>query len=830
MSEENDKLVIAHYKSVGRHGKQLIEEDVQAGSDTAKFLERMEQRRLATPCNIAIDMRGKVDDECEAYEFQSIVHHLDEKCIEIFETEAARYDGKYTVGVFEKVMSAEHTHKAQHEKEQQQRRAEQRRQQQIAALKQQQRANDVKDPLFMSKEQQSEQTDNTKASETAQDRKSDTLDEDEEKHEIQLIPFGYRSQRKENRLNYTSSIRAFLNDGREVTGKTTDVSLTGIKVSLFSNIEPLAKKSPIQIVFTALEEQHNKSFGKIEYQLIAQEKDHHDRVQLRLLRVDQSENESFNQFIVEFIKSYRSRYKIEMEDKLLSLYARAFERIYTAAAPITACLLHINNGDTQCLYTVTRAEEKNALKSPLISSMAAALPELIGKTKQQTHLLLETMVIKDNKRHSIYCAEREQLIKQELIDQFLKAGSQSHMIARIQITLQPVSAYDLNQMSSYLEPLNEIAPVRVDEINQHWQSMTHIAYFSIVEQKLNPESRLTSDDKQLEALSEFKLDDSRQKVWQLGYRPARKEPRYLYSTEAEINVDNQSFKGKTLDFSPSGMRIQLQQTSYIPTTLELNKLITVTLPEMQKLAKKTASLKNLSYRITQRHSHQQSISLKRDFNVKNHHGELFFTKLIKTNQSKLKECAEELESTTMASMLENMISSYLHGIPLFLTRFPGGLYAIDSAAATENANPLLWRFKQEQGFDFEPLNLNEFFAEVLRGKLNRRSQLSEAYTTRLFAKFSGDESEGLSLEVTQESAMKDTREVARFILLSRKNPNYRILHAHFLPPPYIKLEEFSEELREIRHNSSMRAKDFEQKIQQLVAIVEIEDISDFYRV
>lgn len=807
---KKDKTIVSHYKSVGRHGKQLVDEEVKSGSDTARFLERMEQRRLATKCQLAIDMRGKVADKCEVYKYKGLTHYMDEKCINIFEAELAKYDGVYTVGVFESVQGADHTFRAQHEKEQQARLAQQRE-----ALRNKPQA--PRDPLFNKQEQ----------AKPAEKEESDTSKEPaDDAHSIRLIPFGYRSQRKENRLNYVSAVAVKLPDGTELSGKTSDISVAGIKLTMFSNIDALAPNSTIEVTFTALEKQHDQSFGSIEYRLIDQGVDHHRRAQLRLARSDQTSNKDFDLFIDEFIKSYQSRYKLELGDSLLSLYAKAFERTYTAASSLSVSLVNINDNSIDSLYCAMRATEYSQFRSSLIGHIANNLTSLCIKDQPGT-ALLECFFINGQNHHRIYCANRTQLIEDKLFDEFLKVGSQAHLISRLHLSFVPVNRDDIEAATQLLGDLNDIDPAECEKLIAQWHKITHILYYSTVEEKINLESRLTGSSSQLTKFSDYRLDTKPQKVWQLAYRNERKQPRYLYKTDAELTIGSSKLSGETVDFSPHGMRIRLHGTNALPTSVDINSNVKVTLPEMQKLAKKTAKLANLPYRVTQWHAYDNAISLKRDVSVKNHDGEQFFTRLIASNESKLRQCSEDIEMTTVASMLESLISAYLPGIPLFIARFPGGRYAIDSAAATENANPLLWQFKTEGSFDFSELNLESFFGQMLKGNLNRRSQLTKPLSARLFAKFPQDESEPLT--ITAESEMKDTREIARFILMTRKSANYRILQASFIPPPYLKLEEFKEDLAMIRSNSLKKAKEFEQTISQLVALVDVEDITAFYQ-
>ncbi len=813
---EDDKLIISHYKTTGRSGKELIHEEVKSGSDTAAFLNRMELRRLATPCHIAIDMRGKVPGNVEVYKFSGITHYLDQKCIDIFETQAAKYENKYTVGVFESVMSADHTFRAQHELDNKQR----------LALKNLQEKKKIitKDPLF--------QSDKEKQAIAQQEAEAEQEEIEEKIHPIKLIPFGYRSQRKENRLNYASNVRVDLGNGHTVTGKTSDISVTGIKVSLFANIDKLIKGSTIYIIFEALEEQYTATFGKVEYLLIAQEFDHHGKIQLRLARKDSSENETFNKFLKEFIDNYQSRYKLELEDRLLSLNAQVYERYYNAAVSTRVCMLHMEEGRSKVLYMATRSSEHNPVKDHLLMKVSSALEHFINEHKlsefrEKPYLLLESFLIKENTGYKVYCEERAQLNKSGHFDKFLKMGSQSQCIARIQVTFVAVNTHDISECLNHLIPLNEVAPIKADGIKNTWNNITHIAYISVIEEKINSQSSLSSKSSEMTELADYIIDSPAIRLWQLAYRNERREHRYSYTSPAEIEIDGNKLHGNILDFSPSGIRVELSNVNQIPSSLEVNSSVHVNLPEMQKLAKKTANLNKLAYRVVKWHPHQKSISLKRDFSVKNHQGELFFTRLINSNKGALPQCSEDIELTQLSRMLEDLTSAYLPGIPVFIARFTGGRFAIAQAAATENANTLLWQFKHDNNFDFLPLNLEEFFAQIIRPNTNRKGQLSDLQSSRLFCQFV-DPASDQEIKIKDELSLDDTRSVAKFILMTRKSPKFRILQIQFLPPPYIKLEEFSEQLKRVRENSRAKAKDFEKQINDLVAIADITDITAFY--
>lgn len=70
------------------------------------FLQELEKQRLNKDCNRIIDLRGKVAGECQLYEFGGRQHYLDDRAYLLVKQLMARFDGRYTMGVYEAVLKA----------------------------------------------------------------------------------------------------------------------------------------------------------------------------------------------------------------------------------------------------------------------------------------------------------------------------------------------------------------------------------------------------------------------------------------------------------------------------------------------------------------------------------------------------------------------------------------------------------------------------------------------------------------------------------------------------------------------------------------------------
>lgn len=70
------------------------------------FLQELERQRLNKDCLRIIDLRGKVAGECLAYQFGNRTHYLDDRAYLLAKQLMSRFDGRYTVGVYEALFQA----------------------------------------------------------------------------------------------------------------------------------------------------------------------------------------------------------------------------------------------------------------------------------------------------------------------------------------------------------------------------------------------------------------------------------------------------------------------------------------------------------------------------------------------------------------------------------------------------------------------------------------------------------------------------------------------------------------------------------------------------
>ena len=160
-------------------------------SSSDRFLVKMEMNRLLQPINRFIDLRGQVTGEVRAYTYNGKQHFMDETAINVFEAGIRRYK-RYTLAVYEAVMNTENNHK-------------------VMQRKAQERDELAPQPVATKSQK--------------------------EKSTINWVSFASYESRSEERMNYSIKVKLFLNSGSEVEASTSDISVSGCKVKLYSRYQ-----------------------------------------------------------------------------------------------------------------------------------------------------------------------------------------------------------------------------------------------------------------------------------------------------------------------------------------------------------------------------------------------------------------------------------------------------------------------------------------------------------------------------------------------------------------------------------------------------------------
>jgi len=230
------------------------------------FLQELERQRLNKDCNRIIDLRGKVAGECQLYEFGGRRHYLDDRAYLLVKQLMARFDGRYTIGVYEAVLKA------------------------LKLLAQQQAApqKPTPPPLHLS------------------------LDK--------------ALQRSEERITFSTPIKLRLDDVL-YHGHTVDIASQAIRIA-FKRTHSLHLDDIVRIEFTDFPQPDNEVLHTAaSYQII--KLDHDDRYTTAVLSLAQ-QDDVFAKVLQTWLTEHGAHGQIDVDDRLINLQSQFYQRLWLA--------------------------------------------------------------------------------------------------------------------------------------------------------------------------------------------------------------------------------------------------------------------------------------------------------------------------------------------------------------------------------------------------------------------------------------------------------------------------------------------------------------------
>lgn len=229
------------------------------------FLQELERQRLNKDCLRIIDLRGKVAGECQAYQFGNRTHYLDDRAYLLAKQLMARFDGRYTVGVYEALLQA------------------------LRQLDQSQ-----------SSEQHHQQT-------------------------LPIIALDQPLQRAEDRIVFSTALQLRLDDV-VYHGYSIDLSLNAIRVSL-KRTYSLQLEDCVTVSFVDLYQQNELSLLQdVGYQISKLEQD--DTHTTVVLRRQSQADDAFAHWFKQWLSQQSGQRKRDVDNELFNLQSQFFQRLW----------------------------------------------------------------------------------------------------------------------------------------------------------------------------------------------------------------------------------------------------------------------------------------------------------------------------------------------------------------------------------------------------------------------------------------------------------------------------------------------------------------------
>lgn len=578
-----------------------------------RFLIKMEVKRLAKPCMRSIDLRGQVDGECRIYEYDGIKHYLDDIAIDVFE-EQARTFGHYSFGVYEAVLNTENNYR-----------------------------------VIRKKAENNEIT-----SEQGSASKTTAM---MNKYNVPVVNLMHYSQRQNERMNFAVAVELSSESNQSIRGISVNVSTEGIQVKL-SRESLLKPDERVSVHFRGLEEEFalDKKNG-IAYTVvnISRKKD----IQyVALQRAKEFPNATFDQFLENFIRGNKRRYKVNMTNTIDAIINKSCEQYFSPRSPslplfvdvvdtvMTPRFAMVNEVNRE-IVNYWRDEENNCRLGYLLNN--DRLTQLASKPAAQRELYLFSFTHFQNEKVYFYSASLDELNKKDVLRQvFFGFGARKASWRVFKLTMTEMSPDQAHAPLSIPDSVgtkikrqnNPPAPRLMAKL-KNLRLLLHLTdVTSISGQNTYSQVRFNRESVNHLRIFGHARNKPPQPIRNVLYKfeEQRLESRYQLRSAIHLKVSGseQSYKGISEDISVHGLRIELNQDF----SHDVGSQIEIGFPKLQALTTKH-NVMALQYMIVHYNEQKNILHLKAVEGETGQSARRFFDDLIKSNRHTLKSYPDE---------------------------------------------------------------------------------------------------------------------------------------------------------------------------------------------
>ena len=743
----------------------------QGESNNTRFLLKMELKRLSTPCVRSIDLRAR--HSAIPFAHSGIQHFMTQEDIEVFHAALTTYHGKYTLGVYEAVMSAQ-KERLKHDSQQE------------------------GDPQH-----------------------------DPHRFEIDSIQFASYYHRREERMHFSSPVLLRLGEVAAIQAKTSDISLGGLRLLM---TEPVAFEvgDLCQVTFTGLQKESPAAVidEPVYYQIMGEEL-RDNRFWLKLLRADS--DPELDRYLHNFIEINKLRYRISIDYLLSSVEVKGYEQYYLprlTGLPLffskspAPTLLHVLKSENNQAVLEYWRDERNVdrlagLFNPLRMERLLAQPQ----NHKQCWLYSFTHTVRSH--IYFFSATSEELENSGLRDLFFTVGAKRPSWRVFKLDLE---AIQLNQQGlKSLINIEDLPPAHVTSVEQHLDLLGYVGQLTVIDDDAHRQDYLT------DALADYKanqlhmfaheLEVPEFELELLHYVQLRKERRYMHKTAVAVKNGSQTLVGWTRDISTQGLQIELEQ----PMACSDGDVIRLTLPKLQALTR-DMKLNDLPYKVVHANPARTVLNLSIFGDAETHIGRRFFQRLIDSNPDKLKLARELRRLSGMSRALRNLYTYHLFNTPLYLSKNKpnrlGMLGAIDKPRPLQS---LLSDSAIDKPFNMLPLFQGELLKRILLIPLRQLHRNDAPRLCEVFISRQHDRQGNLCYDSRLESDFPSTEAKRQFVRQARQQGRFYSVRLHLSRTGRPDIDFIAGELDYVAKYAIHKARQLEDSLWSIIGICDMMD-------
>ena len=743
----------------------------QGESNNTRFLLKMELKRLSTPCVRSVDLRAR--HSAIPFAHSGIQHFMTQEDIEVFHAALTTYHGKYTLGVYEAVMSAQ-KERLKHDSQQE------------------------GDPQH-----------------------------DPHRFEIDSIQFASYYHRREERMHFSSPVLLRLGEVAAIQAKTSDISLGGLRLLM---TEPVAFEvgDLCQVTFTGLQKESPAAVidEPVYYQIMGEEL-RDNRFWLKLLRADS--DPELDRYLHNFIEINKLRYRISIDYLLSSVEVKGYEQYYLprlTGLPLffskspAPTLLHVLKSENNQAVLEYWRDERNVdrlagLFNPLRMERLLAQPQ----NHKQCWIYSFTHTVRSH--IYFFSATSEELENSGLRDLFFTVGAKRPSWRVFKLDLE---AIQLNQQGlKSLINIEDLPPAHVTSVEQHLDLLGYVGQLTVIDDDAHRQDYLT------DALADYKanqlhmfaheLEVPEFELELLHYVQLRKERRYMHKTAVAVKNGSQTLVGWTRDISTQGLQIELEQ----PMACSDGDVIRLTLPKLQALTR-DMKLNDLPYKVVHANPARTVLNLSIFGDAETHIGRRFFQRLIDSNPDKLKLARELRRLSGMSRALRNLYTYHLFNTPLYLSKNKpnrlGMLGAIDKPRPLQS---LLSDSAIDKPFNMLPLFQGELLKRILLIPLRQLHRNDAPRLCEVFISRQHDRQGNLCYDSRLESDFPSTEAKRQFVRQARQQGRFYSVRLHLSRTGRPDIDFIAGELDYVAKYAIHKARQLEDSLWSIIGICDMMD-------
>ncbi len=585
-------------------------------TNSTRFLVKMELSRLASPCTRIIDLRDKSELTCTEVMLGQQRHFLDEPAKNSMHEAMSLFRNQYTLGVYEYVLNAH--------------------QQRRVKLRQGVTQVEAAEP---------------------------------EPFMVPGVVLGSYFNRAEERMNYSIRIASSQPGRGEVPGITADLSIGGARIRLAAN-HPFDLDQPLKVKLLELSEEFyypDLQLG-VDYQIVDSQTNG-EYIWLRLKRLGGSE--ALSEMLGNLIRGYKLRYKVDVNDVIVSATGLGFERHYLPHLPHlplyfntqTQGLSHmlLSRDNQQIVHYFQDENDVSQLPAMLTPSRLSAL---LSHPENPDHGLFFSFTYNAQGCLYFYSATLAELKAKGMMPLFLGFASTKPSWRIFKVTQDKI--YHDKGYGRATLPGDEakFSPL----VEQQLSQFSHLLQLiDISNEDAREHYKAWQDSSNANALKTFgqqRLTTNQIKLVSMQFSERRQEARFAFKTLVNVTQDKLKATGITLDISSRGMQLTVDNQ----TDFSSNKPLLLSFPKLQTIAGKT-QLDNLPYRLVRTRKNGVTLHLTAVMGHTPHVGVEFLNKLIAHNKEKLEQLTENnSEANELADGLKNILMHDLHSVPYFVEK------------------------------------------------------------------------------------------------------------------------------------------------------------------